>query len=110
MRHSPLILGAFLCGCGGNVVASEHAKLPALTVPAGAGVTVTDVVLEVLEVRDAGDEKSHKVSTLGFTVEGAPLRTFTPGYKYACRIGDVVLTDGFVEWGNDAVDDRVRPE
>lgn len=93
---APLLL---LAGaCGGNVTGSRYVELATMT-SAESGVEVTDLALEILDVR-GDDGKTHKVHTLRFTAAGDPLQQSGPGFKYACAAGDVVLTAGFIDYGN----------
>jgi hypothetical protein len=99
MRLWALVLLGCACGGGGNVVGSERVKLAAMTVAGEAGVTVSELAVEVLDVR-ADDGKVHAVLSLEFTAAGERLKMFSPSYRYACAVGDVIVSEGFVGWGN----------
>jgi hypothetical protein len=111
MHPRRLLVCAFICSChlGGNVVSTQRVTLATMTSSEPA-VTVKDITLEILDVRDTAATTTHKVHSLGFTAEGEPLQRLAAGYKYSCALDGVVLTDGFTFHGNGPVDNRVTPE
>ncbi|PCC70298.1 hypothetical protein SAMN02745121_03373 [Nannocystis exedens] len=99
----PVLLGF---ACGGNVVDSDRATLAVMAVPATAGVAVTDVELKVVELR-RDDGSTYKSLSVKFAAAGEALKNYRPGVKYSCVVGDVVLTEGFVAYGNAPVDGKL---
>lgn len=108
MRLWALVLLGCACG-GGNVVGSERVRLATMTVAGEAGVTVSELAVEVLDVR-ADDGRTHKVFSLEFAAKGEPLKMFAPGYRYACAVGDVIVAEGFTGWGNMPENGVNRPD
>ncbi|MCY1056394.1 hypothetical protein [Nannocystis sp. SCPEA4] len=102
----PVVLGL---ACGGNVVGTDRAMLAAMQVPPEAGVAVSDVELKVVEIR-RDDNTRHKSLSVRFEVAGEGLKKYRPGVKYSCVVGEVVLTGGFVAYGNSPVDGKLAPE
>ncbi|WAS93324.1 hypothetical protein [Nannocystis punicea] len=102
----PVLLGL---ACGGNVVGTDRTTLAVMHVPASAGVAVSDVELKIVEIR-RDDGTTHKSLSLEFEAAGEALTAYRPGFKYSCVVGDVVLTEGFVAYGNTPVDGKLRPD
>jgi hypothetical protein len=102
----PVLLGL---ACGGNVVGTDRTTLAVMHVPATAGVAISDVELKIVEIR-RDDGTTHKSLSLKLEAAGDSLKKYRPGFKYGCVVGEVVLTEGFVAYGNAPVDGKLRPD